>query len=567
MADSLNTKILFFFFLPALFIVLSPNVRAQHKMHNMGADTVNGKASWRMPPMNMEMPMMPGLGNELPPVQPFLPGMGLNIDDIPEAVPRKVMNLSDGDSLTLNATIVRRTINGKDFIMYGYNGQYPGPMLKVKTGATVHVNFNNEIEFPTTVHWHGLRLDNRFDGIPNVTQKPVKIGESFQYEVYFPDTGIYWYHPHVLEFIQQDLGLYGNMLVQPNREDYYSPVNHEQALILDDILIDDNGMLAYGKDAPTHALMGRFGNLMLVNGKTDYDLEVNKNDVIRFYVTNVANTRTFNMVFNGAKVKVVGSDVSKFEHEEYVQNVPIAVAERYIVEVIYDEPGSYPITNTIQAINHFRGEFYPKVDTLGMIHVSEEESDDSHVEEFNTLRENEDVQKDIAQYEGYFNKPVDHRIDMTLSVDGLPLAIMQSMEIDTMYVPHIEWNDSMPMMNWLSTGKQVKWILFDPEAQKQNMDISWEFDKGDVVKLRVFNDPNSFHPMNHPFHIHGQRFLVLSIDDVPNSNLVWKDTATIPVGSTVDLLVDMSNPGDWMMHCHIAEHLESGMMFIFTVNE
>ncbi|MDZ7715967.1 MAG: multicopper oxidase family protein [Balneolaceae bacterium] len=451
--------------------------------------------------------------------------------------------------------------------MYGYNGQYPGPMMKVKTGATVHVTFNNEIEFPTTVHWHGLRLDNRFDGIPNVTQKPVKVGESFEYEVYFPDTGIYWYHPHVLEFIQQDLGLYGNMLVQPHREDYYSPVNHEQALILDDILIDEKGMLAYGKDAPTHALMGRFGNVMLVNGKTDYSLEVKKNDVIRFYVTNVANTRTFNMVFNGAKVKVVGSDVSKFEHEEFVQNVPIAVAERYIVEVHYEEPGSYAITNTIQAINHFRGEFYPKVDTLGMVHVSDEETDNSHVEEFNTLRENEDVKEDISQYEEYFDKPVDHRIDMTLSVDGLPLPIMQSMEIDTMYVPHIEWNDSMPMMNWLSTGKQVKWILFDPETGNQNMDISWEFDKGDVVKLRVFNDPDSFHPMNHPFHIHGQRFLVLSIDGVPNSNLVWKDTATIPVGSTVDLLVDMSNPGDWMMHCHIAEHLESGMMFIFTVNE
>lgn len=533
----------------------------------MGSDTTNGEANWRMPPMNMEMPMMPGLGNALPPVEPFLPGMGLDINEIPEAIPRKVLSLSDGDSLTLNASIVRRTINGKDFIMYGYNNQYPGPLLKVSRGATVHIDFNNEIEFPTTVHWHGLRLDNRFDGIPNVTQKAVEVGESFKYEVFFPDAGIYWYHPHVLEYIQQDLGLYGNMLVEPNEEDYYSPVNLEQAIILDDILLDEQGMLAWGKDNPTHALMGRFGNEMLVNGETDYELKVQKNDVIRFYVTNVANTRTFNMVFQGAKVKIVGSDVSKFEHEEFVENVPIAVAERYIVEVMYDEPGSYPITNTVQAINHFRGEFYPKVDTLGMIHVSEESTDSSFVEAFNTLRVNEDVKEDISAYEEYFDKAVDHRLDLTLSIDGLPLPIVQSMEIDTLYVPHIEWNDSMPMMNWLSTGKQVKWILLDPETGNQNMDIDWNFTKGDVVKLRIFNNPNSFHPMNHPFHIHGQRHLVLTIDGVRNENLVWKDTSIIPVGSTVDLLVDMSNPGDWMMHCHIAEHLDAGMMLLFTVGE
>jgi len=550
-----------------LLLVLSVNVHSQHRMDDMKSDSSSGKASWRMPPMNMEMPMIPGLHDELPPVEPFLPGTGLDIEEVPRAVPRKVLTLNDGDSLTLNASIVRRTINGKDFIMYGYNGQYPGPLLKVKRGATIHVDFNNEIEFPTTVHWHGLRLDNRFDGIPNVTQKPVETGESFKYEVYFPDTGIYWYHPHVLEYIQQDLGLYGNMLVQPHRNDYYSPVNHEEALILDDILIDEHGMLAWGKEKPTHALMGRFGNVMLVNGKTDYELEVQKNDVIRFYVTNVANTRTFNMVFNGAKVKIVGSDVSKFEHEEFVQNVPIAVAERYIVEVMYDKPGKYAITNNIQAINHFRGEFYPKTDTLGMVHVSKEPTENSHVEAFNTLRVNEDVKKDISKYKKYFDKPVDHRLDLTLSIDDLPLPIVQSMEIDTLYVPHIEWNDSMPMMNWLSTGRQVKWILFNPETGKQNMNIDWEFEEGDIVKLRIFNDPDTFHPMNHPFHIHGQRHLVLSIDGVPNKNLVWKDTSTIPVGSTVDLLVDMSNPGDWMMHCHIAEHLEAGMMLVFTVKE
>jgi len=144
---------------------------------------------------------------------------------------------------------------------------------------------------------------------------------------------------------------------------------------------------------------------------------------------------------------------------------------------------------------------------------------------------------------------------------------VRMMEIDTLYVPPMEWNDAMPMMNWQSSGNEVTWILKDLDTGKENMDIHWSFHTGEVTKIRIFNDPKSFHPMHHPIHVHGQRYLVLSIDGVPNDNLVWKDTAIVPVGSTMDILVDMTNPGEWMMHCHIAEHLQAGMMLSFTVSE
>lgn len=558
----------FFLFLLITSGISLPSI-AQHEHHNMsgqGMDMDTTKTVWRMPPMNMEMPMLPGMHNELPPVEPFLAGIGLDKEDIPYAKPREILELADGDTVALQASIVRRNLEGKDYVMYGYNGQYPGPLLKAPQNSTVMVEFNNQIELPTTVHWHGLRHDYRFDGTM-FAQDPVQVGESFTYELFFRDAGVYWYHPHVLEYIQQDLGLYGNMLVEPPEEDYYSPVNREEMVILDDILIDDQGLIPWGESSPSHALMGRFGNVMLVNGKTDYELSVDKNEVLRFFITNVANTRTFNMVFEGAKVKVVGSDISKFEEEVYTENVPIAVAERYIVEVLYEEPGTYPILNSIQAINHFRGEFYPHQDTLGMVTVSEDEVETSYTEAFNTLRVNEDVKTDIAEFEEYFDKPVDKELELTVAVQNLPIPIMQSMELDTAYVPHLEWNDTMPMMNWLSTGKQVEWILHDPATGKKNMDIYWDFKKGDIVKLRIFNNPDTFHPMNHPFHIHGQRHLVLNIDGVENPNMVWKDTSIIPVGSTVDLLIEMSNPGKWMMHCHIGEHLDAGMMLGFEVGE
>ena len=262
--------------------------------------------------------------------------------------------------------------------------------------------------------------------------------------------------------------------------------------------------------------MGRFGNVLLVNGEAEYNRQVSRGEVVRFYLTNVANSRTFNLVIGQTPVKIVASDVSKFEQEEFVSSVPIAPAERYIVEAQFSEPGVYPITNSIQAIDHFRGEFYSHVDTLGFITVAEESVAYNYSASFNTLRSNTSVQQDIDAYRSYFDRPPDHEIELRVDVKDLPIPIMLSMEMDTLYVPPIEWNDAMPMMNWLSTGHQVRWVLKDRNSGKENMDIRWTFNKGDVVKLRVFNDPATFHPMNHPFHIHGQRYLVLAIDGVPN---------------------------------------------------
>ncbi len=125
----------------------------------------------------------------------------------------------------------------------------------------------------------------------------------------------------------------------------------------------------------------------------------------------------------------------------------------------------------------------------------------------------------------------------------------------------------MAMMNWVATAKEVSWVLRDPDTrQGEHGRSTGASESGDVVKLRVFNDPASSHAMDHPLHLHGQRFLVVSRDGVRTTNLVWKDTAIIPAGETVDLLVDMANPGRWMIHCHIAEHLGAGMMGVFSVD-
>lgn len=531
-------------------------------------DTTDATVSWRMPPMQMEMPMLPGLQGAVPDTRPFLPGRGGEAASPPEAEPNRMRRLSDGDTLQLTAGLVRRTIQGEEFTLYAYNRQYPGPLLRVPEDATVIVRFHNEIHQPTTVHWHGVRLDNASDGVPDVTQEPVQPGESFTYRVHFKDPGVYWYHPHVKTNTQIDAGLYGNMLVKPPGGDYYNPANREVPLVLDDILIDDDGLIPWGGEAgaPSHALMGRFGNTFLTNGVTDWEISVGRGAVVRYFITNVANTRTFNLRFGGPAVKVVGADISKFQRETFVDNVVAGVAQRYTVEVRYPQPGDYPITNQIQAINHFRGTFYRQVDTLGMVHVDEQPVQNSHGEEFQKLHEHERVQRDIAEFRPHFDRPVDKRMQLTVEVDGLPSSIMRMMKVDTLYFPPVEFNDAMPMMNWLSTGKEVRWILRDLDTGKENTEMDWSFREGEVAKIRITNSAESIHPMNHPIHLHGQRFLVLAHDGEENDNLAWKDTVIVPVGSSVELLVHFSEPGDWLMHCHIAEHVESGMETVVQVN-
>jgi hypothetical protein len=219
----------------------------------------------------------------------------------------------------------------------------------------------------------------------------------------------------------------------------------------------------------------------------------------------------------------------------------------------------------VQGINHRQGIFLGEATRMGTVTVSTDPTDADHSGAFRTLRTNADVVSDIDRYRAAFEREPDHELLLTLRVDSLPMAIEQSMNLDWVYFNPVEWTGTMPVMNWATSGVEVEWILRDPRTGAENDDIVWSFDVGDVVKIRVTNDRGAFHAMQHPLHIHGQRFLVLEQNGTPNPNLVWKDTVLLPTGSTTDILLELSNPGRWMVHCHIAEHLESGMKFVFDV--
>ncbi|MDE0258668.1 MAG: multicopper oxidase family protein [Gammaproteobacteria bacterium] len=565
-------------------------LRAPEGMSHDHAGGMDG-STWSLPPMYPGLPMLPGIMALRPRVDGFLPEAPAP-EDLPPVRPRQLVRLGDGGTLDLEADFVRRDIGGRPVVMLAFNGQQPGPLIQVPENATIFVNFTNRTPLPTAIHWHGIRLDNRFDGVPGVTQDPVEPGETFRYQIHFPDAGIYWYHPHHREDIQQEMGLYGNLLVDSPRPDYYGPANQEQVLMLDDLLLGEDGIVPFGENASNYALMGRFGNILLVNGEPDYALSVRRGEVVRFFLTNVSNTRTFNLSFARADessatldpsgiltgepvipssasiplpVKVVASDVGRFEREVMSESVVISPAERYVVEVRFDEPGEFVLANRVQAISHREGVFLSESRVMGRIVVDPEPGAVDHAHAFATLRENADVAREIDAYREQFDRPVDHSLDLTLEVEDLPRAVEQSMLYDWVYFNPVEWSGTMPVMNWASDGGQARWILRESGTARENMDISWRFRVGDVVKIRLHNDRNAFHAMQHPLHIHGQRFLVLSQNGVANDNLVWKDTVLLPTGSTTDILLELSNPGRWMVHCHIAEHIEAGMKFVFEV--
>lgn len=505
--------------------------------------------------------MIPGLERMRPRADPYLP-QG-DSAAIQPARPRELVRLGNLDTLDLTAGLVRRSVAGRSFIMYGFNGQYPGPLIEVGRNTTAVIRFHNRLDQPSTVHWHGIRLLNRFDGVPGMTQAVVQPGASFTYRIHFPDAGVYWYHPHVREDTQQDLGLYGNLLVRSEEPDYYGPASREEILMLDDLLVGEAGLVPYGKERATHAFMGRFGNVALVNGEPDYRIEAYAGEVIRVFLTNVSNVRTWNLSIPGARMKLVAGDVSRFEREEWVDNVAIAPAERYVVDVQFQNSGTFPLLNRVQALDHQTGVYLPEVDSLTTFHVGQARPPVSPPA-YEILRTNRDV--DPGLRDSLLATPAKTLLlSVRITSDSLPFGLIQAMRLDTAYVNPVEWTGTMPMMDWLSTTGEIHWFIRDLATGRENMEIDWRVKRGTLARVRLVNDRHTLHAMQHPIHLHGQRFLVLAQNEVPTENLVWKDTALVPAGGTLDLLVEFSNLGDWMIHCHIAEHLEAGMHTMVTV--
>ena len=173
-----------------------------------------------------------------------------DIAGLDDATRPDVVELADGDTLELRIAPVAKQLGDDRVRMLAYNGSIPGPTLRVRQGSEIIVHVRNDGDTEATVHWHGLRLDNAYDGVPYETQPPIAIGGEFTYRLRFPDAGLYWYHPHIREDYGLDMGLYGNIVVEPADADYWPPVDREVVVTLDDVLVEDGHIAAFHHAGP-----------------------------------------------------------------------------------------------------------------------------------------------------------------------------------------------------------------------------------------------------------------------------------------------------------------------------
>ncbi|MGH2989634.1 MAG: multicopper oxidase domain-containing protein [Solirubrobacterales bacterium] len=528
-----------------------------------------------------------------------------DVAGLPEAHAAEVVEVAGGERLELRIAPVAKRLGDATVRMLSYNGSIPGPILRVREGSEIEVEIENQGDHEATVHWHGLRLENRYDGT-HETQPPIALGERFTARVSFPDPGLYWYHPHIREDYGKELGLYGNVLVEPADPEYWPPAHREVVLTLDDVLLENGVVAPFRRTETTHAAMGRFGDLMVVGGETDPTLDARVGEVIRLCLTNTANTRVFRVALPGAGMKIVGGDSGRVEREELIEDVVLAPSERAIVDVLIERAGELTLEHRTP------GRTYP----LATIQVSDERAEPALDERFTIQRTNPDMLAERDRIAPFLGAEPDKRLAFIAEMDiaaaegdgptvytcpmhpemkseepghcpecGMKLLPAQLVaeaggghEHDATAHGHeghdlaaaggIEWEDDMVEVNRMTTPANMRWKLIDRDTDAENAAIEWRFKVGDRVKIRLLNEMAGDHPMQHPFHIHGAgRFLVLSRDGVDEPNLVWKDTVLVRAGETVDILLDVTNPGLWMAHCHIAEHHESGMMFSFEVTE
>jgi FtsP/CotA-like multicopper oxidase with cupredoxin domain len=409
-------------------------------------------------------------------------------------------------------------VEGGPLRVWAYNNRVPGPELRVRLGDTVRARFTNKLPQPTTIHWHGVRVPNAMDGVPHLTQPPVPPGGSFVYEFAPKDAGTFWFHPHLRSSEQVERGLYGVLVVEDANP---RPYARDVVWVLDDWLLDERRQI-FGQFNTPHDLAhdGRWGNFITVNGRTDTVLEGHGGERIRLRLVNASNGRSYAPDFAGMSPEIIAVDGLYLGRALPLGRFELAPGNRLDLDITLP-PGrqsrSLPVTDRFYA------------------------------ERPNHLA---DIVVDGTTLDPSRPFPSPARAHVPGWTEGLKLPVTKEFRLDARRGGSLG-------IEWTINGEAFAGHEHAHAHGKPMLTLK----RGDWVRLRFVNVSHRLHPI----HLHGMFFRLLARNDVPVDEPFFRDTVLMHAQETIDIGLVPLDAGKWMMHCHILEHAEAGMMTVFEV--
>lgn len=417
---------------------------------------------------------------------------------------------------------------------WSYNGTVPGTPIVARVGDRLVVEARNRLPVATNIHWHGLEVPNDQDG-PGTTIEP---GAARRYEFTLRRTGTYWYHPHQMPVLPQlDRGLYGALVVLAPEDSAYSG---DHLLVLDDWLLDAAGRRLEGTGT---GAMERLGNVETVNGKTGEAIEPLSfvaGGLYKLRIVNASTAAVHTLRITGHRFRVTHLDGHGVAQPWLTETINLSPGERIDAEVeAVGRPGS---AHAIESDRPRLGASVPiRYEDGALAAVASPYRPPASVAPAGIVQRAPDHTLVLGSAMGMGGGMMGGGVmggghDMHGSGPGAPAP--------------------SSMMRWTINGRSF------PETDPLFVRV------GEVVKVRFENrDTRMMHPMDHPIHLHGTRFLVVAVNGQPPDQELWKDTVSVPAGGSVEIAFAMPSAGEWMLHCHIIDHEDGGMMTVVIAEE
>ncbi len=417
--------------------------------------------------------------------------------------------------------------------VWAFNHQVPGPLLRYRQGDILNLEIENQLPQPTTVHWHGLRVPNDMDGVPHISQLPIPPGESFHYEFELVDAGTFWYHPHFTSSEQVGRGLHGVLIVD---EPEPVAVDRDVIWVLDDWRLDQEAQIVpFNLNMRDASHNGRIGNVVTVNGDISESFSVQPGERLRLRLVNVANARTFALEFKGLDPWIVAMDGHPVDPMRPDNNLVILGAGQRI-DLILDVTGSPGESSTV--IDHAYGPNFA-YELKRLVRGAQIYSPREVLPK--RLVDNPVAKPDLV-----------HAERLSIVFEGGAMGTLTSATM------HGEMQTIRELVSlgkvWATNGKVPGDVHH--EAPMFSLQLNQSY---------IFSLENRT-AWEHPIHLHGHSFQVISRNAEKLSSPPFRDTVLLQPEEHAEIAFVADNPGKWMLHCHILEHQAAGMTLMVEVS-